>query len=183
MFMLHALITSKTRIKLLLKLFVNPNTTAYLRGMADEFNESTNSIRLELNRFEEAGIIQSQNEGNKKVYKANQKHPLFVDINSIMLKYLGIDSVIENVTKKAGNLYQVYLIGDYAAGIDSGIIDLVLIGDINKNYILDLTNKVEKIINKKVRCLFYNLNEFENHKSSYQLNQAKTLLVWENKEA
>jgi hypothetical protein len=99
-----------------------------------------------------------------------------------MLKYLGIDRIIENVTKKAGNLFQVYLIGDYASGIDSGIIDLVLIGDINKSYILDLTNKVEKIINKKVRCLFYNLNEFENHKSTYQLNLAKALLVWENKE-
>src|ERR1700691_3251059 len=119
--MLETLISSRTRIKLLLRLFLNPNSTAYLRGMAEEYNESTNAIRLELNRFEDAGMLMSKNEGNKKVYKANEQHPLFKDINNIVLKYLGIDSIIENVIKRAGNLYKVYLTGDYAVGKDSGI--------------------------------------------------------------
>ena len=54
--MIETLISSKTRIKLLLKFFLNSNTTAYLRGLEEEFGESTNSIRLELNRFEKAGF-------------------------------------------------------------------------------------------------------------------------------
>jgi len=41
--MLDSLITSKTRIKLLLKFFLNTSTHAYLRGLADEFGESTNA--------------------------------------------------------------------------------------------------------------------------------------------
>ena len=51
--MIEVLISSKTRIKLLLKFFLNSNSKAYLRGLEQEFAESTNAIRVELNKFEE----------------------------------------------------------------------------------------------------------------------------------
>ena len=61
--MLESLITSKTRTKLLLKFFLNPGTSAYLRGLAEEFGESTNGVRVELNRLSEAGLLESADEG------------------------------------------------------------------------------------------------------------------------
>ena len=63
--MINALITSETRIKLLRKFFLNSSTKAHLRGLESEFGESTNAIRLELNRFEEAGLLHSLRDGNK----------------------------------------------------------------------------------------------------------------------
>ena len=164
-----------------MRLFLNPNTTAYLRGMAEEFNESTNAIRLELNRFEDAGMLVSKNEGNKKVYKANEGHPLFKDINNIVLKYLGIDSIIENVIKRAGNLHKVYLTGDYAIGKDSGIIDLLFVGEIDKSYLTNLISKAESLIGKKVRYLTYDRQEWDNYDEK-GMNYGKNLLLWENKE-
>ena len=55
--MIETLISSKTRIKLLLKFFLNSNTTSYLRSLESEFGESTNAIRVELNRLENAGML------------------------------------------------------------------------------------------------------------------------------
>jgi predicted transcriptional regulator len=75
--MLENLITSKTRVKLLLKFFLNSTTQAHLRGLESEFGESTNAIRLELNRFEQAGMLTSHLSGNKKVFSANPSYPLF----------------------------------------------------------------------------------------------------------
>jgi hypothetical protein len=177
--MLEALISSQTRIKLLLRLFLNPNSTAYLRGMAEEFHESTNAVRMELNRFEDAGMLIAKNEGNKKIYKANAEHPLFKDINNIVLKYFGIDKIIDNVIKRTGNLNKVYLTGDYAVGKDSGIIDLLFIGEIDKNYLTGLISKVESLIGKKVRYLTYEKQEWEdlNQKG---INYGKNLLIWES---
>jgi len=140
--MLDTLISSKTRIKLLTRLFLNPGSTAYLRGLAEDFQESTNAVRLELNRFEEAGMLLSETQGNKKVFKANEKHPLFKDINSIVLKYVGIDKIIDMVIHRLGDLDQLYLSGDYAEGKDTGIIDLIFIGAIDKNYLVKLIDKV-----------------------------------------
>ena len=86
--MLESLITSKTRIKLLLKFFINPSTKAYLRELAKEFDVSTNSIRLELNRLEGSNLLISQTQGRTVQYQANTKNTLFKDIRNIALKYV-----------------------------------------------------------------------------------------------
>ncbi len=174
--MLETLISSKTRIKILLKFFLNEHSVAYLRGLEEEFNESTNSIRLELNRFEKAGFLNSYASGNKKYFKANVKHPLFGEINSIVKKMTGIDYVIDYTLKKIGNLEKVYLIGQLANGIDNDVIDLVLIGDINTAYLVELIAKAEKKINKKIKFIAYSLSEFK--LANIQQGQSPPLLIW-----
>ena len=47
--MLETLITSKTRLRVLIKFFINAANNAHMRGLADEMHESTNAIRKELN--------------------------------------------------------------------------------------------------------------------------------------
>ncbi|MEL6988409.1 MAG: winged helix-turn-helix domain-containing protein, partial [Bacteroidota bacterium] len=154
-FMIETLISSKTRIKLLLKFFINSKTTAYLRSLESEFGESTNAIRVELNRLEDAGMLESYSKGNKKIFKANIKHPLFSEIHSILLKHIGIDKIIENVINRLGAIEKVFLVGDFSKGKNSKIIDLILIGKIDKNYLVKLIDKAEKMINRKVRYLIY----------------------------
>jgi predicted nucleotidyltransferase len=159
--MLDTLITSKTRIKLLLKFFLNSKTSSYLRNLENEFGESTNSIRLELNKFEEAGLLKTSTSGNKKIFKANTKHPMFSDIQNILMKYTGLDKIIEHVIWRLGNVEEVYLVGDLAKGTDSPIIDLILVGEIENGYLINLVEKVEKIINKKIQFVIYTSHELE----------------------
>jgi hypothetical protein len=175
--MLDTLITSKTRIKLLLKFFLNSETKSYLRSLESEFGESTNGIRLELNKFEAAGMLKADVEGNKKVYKANTKHPLFEDIHNIIRKYIGIDRVIEQIIGKVGQLEKVYLIGAYAKGVDSGIIDFLLVGhNFHHDYIANMAKIAEKKIGRKIRFLFMGSEEFEGQIPSAEAG----LLLWES---
>jgi len=148
-----------------------------LRSLEGEFGESTNAIRLELNKFEEAGMLKADVNGNKKVYQANTKHPLFEDIHSIIKKYIGIDKVIEQIIGNVGQLEKVYLIGDYAKGVDGGIIDFLLVGQqFNYGYIANMTTKAEKKIDRKIRFLYMNPEEFIG-----QVPTAESgLLLWEN---
>lgn len=175
--MLETLISSKTRIKLLMRLFLNPGNSAHLRGLAEDFGESTNAVRLELNRFEEAGMVVSQTSGNKKLYKANNNHPLFPDINNILLKYIGIDKVIDIVIHRIGDLEQVYMTGDYAMGKDSGIIDLIFVGTLDKQYLLNLVEKAEKLVSKKIRYITYTAAEWQEQEEDHAA--LKMLLIWE----
>jgi predicted nucleotidyltransferase len=175
--MLDTLITSKTRIKLLLKFFLNSNASSYLRNLEGEFKESTNGIRLELNKFEKAGLLESRMSGNKKLYQANTGHPLFGDIHNILLKYIGFDQIIKNVINKLGNVHKVYLVGSFARGVDSEVIDLLLVGDdINREYLARLTDKGEKMIKRKIRYLIYNKNEIEGIIETYANDEI--LLLW-----
>lgn len=158
--MLDALISNKTRIKLLTRFFLNPESRAYLRGLGRELSENSNALRIELNRFEDAGLIISERSGNKKFYKANTKYPLFSELQNIAIKQFGLDQVIEKVVNKLGHVKKVYLIGQMANGRDSAIVDIALIGNkIDKIYLTKLTEKAEKLIARKIRCLVLNENE------------------------
>lgn len=174
--MLDTLISSKTRVKLLLKFFLNKENKAHLRGLETEFGESSNAIRLELNKLEDAGLLKSNMQGNKKLFSANSAHPLFPDINSILFKYTGLDRIVEQVLSNLGELERVYLVGDLGKGLDSPIIDLLIIGDINKEYLLKLIDKAEKIVNKKVRYITYTENQFSELEG--KVLPENHLLIW-----
>ncbi|HPM04021.1 MAG TPA: ArsR family transcriptional regulator, partial [Candidatus Cloacimonadota bacterium] len=136
---------------MLIKFFLNSSTRAHLRGLESEFGESSNAIRVELNRFEEAGLLNSLWEGNKKIFQANNKHPLYDDIHSIILKETGIDRVIEKVIHRLGNLICVYLTGDFAQGKDSQVIELILVGkDLDREYLTRKVVQAEEMVDRKV---------------------------------
>jgi len=176
--MIESLITSKTRIKLLLKFFFNSQNKGYLRSLEKEFGESSNSIRLELNRFESAGMLKSEHVGNRKYFQANTQHPLYNDINSILKKFIGIDKIIDRVTSQIGDLDAAYVTGDFAGGRDSQIIDLVLVGkNPDENYISNLITKAQTLINRRIRYLVLDAEEM--HKI---FNQKPALLIWKKDE-
>ena len=177
--MLDTLITSKTRIKLLLKFFLNSNSRSYLRNLETEFGESTNAIRLELNKFESAGLLKTELDGNKKYFQANTSHPLFKDINNILLKHLGFDQIIERVVHKLGNLDKVYVTGDFAKGIDNNMIDLIFVGNrINKEFLIKLIDKTENLIKRKIRYVVFGRNEFVIFVKTQK--NSDLLILWKN---
>ena len=175
--MLDSLVTSQTRIKLLKKFFLNSSTKAHLRGLESEFGESSNAIRVELNRFEDAGLLNSFPDGNKKVYQANLTHPLFGDIHNIILKETGIDRVIEKVAHRLGNLLCVYLTGDFARGKDSPVIELILVGaDIDREYLVRKIIQAEEMVGRKVSYIVLEPHEAVVHLGN--LSPAELLPLW-----
>ena len=177
--MLESLITSKTRIKLLLKFFLNSKATAYLRNLETEFGESTNSIRLELNRLEKAGLILSKTSGNKKVYQANIQHPFFNDIHRILLKYVGIDQIIDEVILRMGNLSKAYVTGDFAKGKAAKLIDMIFVGnELNHDYLIKLIRKAEELISLKIRYITILPSE----EKLYSDNLTDALLIWSSEQ-
>lgn len=175
--MLETLITNKTRLKLLLKFFLNSNSSSYLRNLETEFDESSNSIRIELNRFEEAGLLVSNSDRNRKVFRANTQHPLFPDIHNILIKYIGFDQIINKLVQKLQGINKAYIVGDFAKGKDAKNIELVLIGtEFDKNYLDYLINKVEGLIKRKVSCLILN----EQEENQYIKQYPEAFVLWKS---
>ena len=174
------LISSKTRIKLLIRFFFNPNTRSYLRELAKEFNVSTNSVREELNQLTRIKLLASHKSGRQVFYKANEKHPLFPELKSMVSKVMGIDRVIDGIVTRLGDLERAYLLDDYAEGKDTGIIDLLLVGDIDQYHLNDLSRKTERYIKRKIRYLVIAHEEFNTFLP--KLNRRPHLLIWEDQD-
>lgn len=157
--MLGELITSKTRLRLLIKFFISQANRGYLNGLATEMGESTNAIRKELNHLQGAGYLEKVKVNNKVEYKANTKHPLFEVLRKVVLKHLGLEDIVETVLARMGDVDQIILIGDYAKGNDTGLIEVFLIGKgLNMDYIAQLEEKIENLIGRNVS--FYLASKF-----------------------
>lgn len=173
--MLETLITSKTRLKLILKLFLNPEASSYLRGLAEEFGESSNAIRVELNRFEGAGLLRSESSGNKKMYWANTDHPLYDEIHSIVKKTFGIDKIVDEVIERLGDVQEAYITGDFAIGVNGPSVDIVLVGKgIRVEYLVSLIAKAERMIRKKIQYVVL----LPDDASDYLAKKQPNMLFW-----
>ena len=152
--MLNTLITSKTRLRMLIKFFINAANNGYLNGLANEFNESTNSIRKELNNLSAAGYLLKSKKNNKIIYNANTSHPMFEVLQKIIRQHLGLEEIVEAVIEKIGNVNQIALTGEYARGIDSGNIEIIINGSkVNKEYLENIKPKIKKKIGREVNFI------------------------------
>lgn len=170
------IIGSKTRIKLLIRFFFNPDTQSYLRQLATEFDLSTNAVREELNQLTKSRFLHSEKRGRQVFYQANADHPLFPELTSMVRKVLGVDQVIDSIVKRLGDLDQAFLMDDYAEGKDTGIIDLVLVGSIDRYHLNDLTRKTERYIKRKIRTIVLDRAEYEGFRKT--LENRPHMLLW-----
>jgi AraC-like DNA-binding protein len=172
------LITSKTRIQILMRLFLNPSRRAYLRELAAEFGASPSLVKDELAQLTGSGLLSSEKNGRQIDYRANENHPLFPELHSMVKKALGMDHILESILSRLGNLELAFLLDDYAEGKDSGIIDLGMVGEIDLNNLQDLTQKAERYLQRKIRTLVLTGDEYS--RMRLQLEQRPYMLLWQN---
>jgi len=171
------LITSKMRVKILMRLFLNPSQKTYIRELADELNASSSQVSEELKKLTATGLLQNEKKGRLINYSANQAHSLYPELHSMVKKSLGMDRVLDSIIERVGELELAYVIDDYAEGKDTGLIDLVLVGNIDKNNLQDLVEKTEKYLKRKIRTLVLNTEEYKNFKQL--LIKRSHFLLWE----
>jgi hypothetical protein len=170
------LISSKTRIRLLIRFFFNPKTKSYLRELATEFGVSTNSVREELNQLKKTSLLKSERNGRQVHYMANESHPLYPELKSMVGKVMGIDQVVDGIVNRLGDLELAFLLDDYAQGKDTGIIDLLLVGKIDPYHLNDLSRKTERYTKRKIRSLVLNRREY--NRLLPELKKRPRLLIW-----
>jgi len=171
------IITSKMRIRLLMRIFLNPERNVYLRELVDEFGSSPSHIKNELDQLKAADLLTSRKNGRQVLFSANKKHPVFNELHSMVKKALGMDRILESMIERLGNLEQAILVDDYAEGKDTGIIDLILIGDIDQHNLQDLTRKTEKYIERKIRTLV--LSDKEYRQLAPNLKKRPMFVLWQ----
>ena len=139
---------------MLIKFFVSAANNGYLNGLANEFNESTNSIRKELNNLSGAGYLLKSKENNRVIYNANTSHPMFGVLQKIVRQHLGLGQIVETVIERIGDVDQIALTGDYAKGIDSGYIEVIInASNVNYEYLEKIKPKIIKKIGREVGFL------------------------------
>ncbi len=173
--MLDFIVSSKTRNNILIKFFLFEGVESYLRKMEKEFDESSNAIRRELNRFTDAGLLITESKGKKRFYKANTEHPFYFPLKSFIRKTIGIDQIVTHITEKIKNLELAYITGCIAKGKEPDNVELVLVGqNLDDSSISSSVRKVEILIAKKINYI-----SFTREQMKYFSKEKCKLLIWE----
>ena len=143
-----------------MRLFINPEQEVYIRKLASEFGISSNLASEEFHSLTKAGYLTSRKDGRQVFYRANTEHPLFPELHSMVRKAIGMNHIEEIILKKLGNVERAFVVDDYAEGRDTGIIDLVIVGKINRENLNELVKKTEGFIKRKIRFLVLSKKEF-----------------------
>ena len=169
--MIDQLFGSKTRVKLLQLFYSNPNRSFYVREITRKIDEQINSVRRELANLLTIGIIVSRNDNNKLFYEVNKKFEYNRALSEIFskapsLKSSELDSeglvIIDqgNIFKGVGNVELAFYTGQFTNDEISGI-DLMIVGDVNKNKLDKFILELESQENKEIRYVVMDLEEYK----------------------
>ena len=112
-------------------------------------------MRIELGKLHEAGLIVAQQDGQKVLYRPNVQNPFYREICGLVSKHMGFDQLIERVLDQVGELEAAFVVGDYAKGLDTGTIEVAIVGDVDSAYLERLTKRAEEELDRIVKISVY----------------------------
>lgn len=195
--MIEQLFGSKTRVKLLLLFYSNPNRAFYVREITRKIDEQINSVRRELSNLLSIGIITSEANNNRLYYEVNQDYEHYQPLGMIFGNLVMPVAEAKSVAKKEGKKVEVQpstpvapkadvasehpmaksfrTLGKVDLAILSGQftrdetagIDVLIVGNVNEAKADKFMAELEQAENKELR---YTVLPLENYKYRLQIN-------------
>ncbi len=160
--MLDLLTKSKIRRRIILQFIYNQHTEFYLSEVARLAKTSVGTAQRELNRLVDIDLITFKKKANLNIYALNKQFGLLREVESIVLKTIGIDVELKREMEGVENIVFAFLFGSYAKeGLKSDSdIDLFIIGEPEENLVFEIIQKVEEKINREINYYISDQKEF-----------------------
>ncbi|MFI5265229.1 MAG: winged helix-turn-helix domain-containing protein [Candidatus Levyibacteriota bacterium] len=130
--MLKDLITSKTRVKLLLLFLDDPSAMYHVREIVRRVSEEINAVRRELILLEKKGILTREPRANRVYYYLDKNYPFYFDLVRLHGKTNGLGADIIKNRVKLGKIKYAMLSGKFVRKTreDADAVDLLIIGTV-----------------------------------------------------
>ena len=164
--MLEAIISSKTRVKLLTLFLLGPEREYYVREIARMTEENMNAVRRELANLQSFGLITGERKGMQQYYTVNRDFFLYEDLQKIVLKTEGVARVIKEHLTGMADIRYMFIYGSFARGSAGGKsdIDLFIVGDIDENELIPLVHESERALDREINYTLMRPAELEQRK-------------------
>jgi len=161
--MLERLFTSKSRVKLLELLLLNPTEEFHLREISRRTQVSAPYVKREMTNLINLGLVLKRSQGNLTLFKFNKDSPIAEELKRIFLKTESFGRFIQDSLKEIGDVKFALIYGSFAKGeeAETSDIDLLIVGDVNERKMLDIMEKVEERIGREANYIAWTAKEFE----------------------
>lgn len=164
---LKDLIVSRVRVKMLELFFTNSEEMYYVREITRNIKEEINAVRRELDRLLGAGLLKSEQRGNRLYYFLNKKYLYFQEFEQIIVKSTGLGKKIRRLRRKLGQVEFVMFSGKYVRGLPptNDEVEVLVIGDVVISELQALMKDEEKRLGREVNYAVFDAQEFNFRKT------------------
>lgn len=130
--MLHDLIISRVRVKILQLFFLNPAKIYHVRAIVRLMDEEINAVRRELAHLEKTGLLSKERRANRLYYGLRKDYPLYYDLMDLIVKTSALGGNILKNKVKLGKVKYVMISGKYARNKNRAVndVDLLMVGKV-----------------------------------------------------
>lgn len=164
--MLEAIISSKTRVKLLTLFLLSPEREYYVREIVRMTEENMNAVRRELANLESFGLISGMKKGNQQYYTVNRDFFLYEDLQKILLKTEGVARVIKEKLANLEKIDCMFIYGSFASAKAKAKsdIDLFIVSDVDENQLIPLVHESERALNREINYTLMQRDDLKKRK-------------------
>ena len=161
--MLSAIISSKTKRKLLTMLLTNSKSRFYVRELSRNIKENINSVRCELKKLSSIGLVSSEREANLLYYKINIRCPLYKELKTLIYKTEAFGLYLREISNLSNDICIAFVYGStaYNQEREKSDIDFFVLGDIDGEKLHRYIFKLEEKIDREINTVHMNLSEFK----------------------
>jgi len=161
---LKALFTSQARLEVLKLFFLRSSGRHYMREISSLTDQPVRAIQRELARLEDADLLISSVDGNRKYFTANRQSPVFSELRAIMVKTAGIGDQLKKILQEQSDTIQVaFIFGSFARGLETAAsdIDIMVIGVITSRELSRLLKPLKEELDREMNPVTIRVHEFQ----------------------
>ena len=163
---LDALFTSQARVEVLKLFFLRSSGRHYLREISSLTDQPVRAIQRELARLEDAGLLISSVDGNRKYFRANRQSPVFPDLRALMVKTAGIEDQLKKVLQERSDaIRSAFIFGSFARGSETSTsdIDLMVISDMTSRELSGYLSPLKAELDRELNPVTIRVHEFQDN--------------------
>ena len=177
--MLEKILSSQIRSRILTILFDSRLQSYHMREIERLTCMVIGTVQRELRKLEKLDLIIKSIDGNRNYYQANESHPIYEDLCSIVNKTEGIEVKLKSELTKFKLIQLAFIFGSYATNNikSQSDIDLFIIGSIGLRDIISPLKKIQEEISREVNPHIYSRTELRNkftHGDHFLTNMMKS---------
>jgi predicted nucleotidyltransferase len=160
---LEALFPSRTLVKVLALLLLNPEQQYYQAEVAEQTQEALLKVQKALKRAVDSGFITQSKQGKMVFYQANSAQPGFEELKNLFLKTVALaERLREPLLVLSDKIQAAFIFGSYAQGTATSRsdIDVFILGTLSLREIAHAFGDVSEKIGREVNPVVYSLADF-----------------------
>ncbi len=171
---------SKVQQRVLALIFGHPERSFYTSEIVRHVHSGTGAVERELSRLQRSGLVCVERIGNQKHFRANPESPVFGELQSIVLKTVGLTEPLRKALEPYSNkIKAAFVYGSVAKGSDTAQsdIDVMVIGDeLSYSDLYSALQDAEDLLQRKVSPLFLSVKDWKRKASQNDsfANKVKT---------